>query len=170
MEDAHIAVVAAAGAPAGAADPSRRSGLRLPDGSVRFAGLGSEEAEEVRGALARGGPDLWDRALVEVTLPVVLSDGAGPHLIDGAGRLVLALADHPHMHGTRVAMAPAGRGFEVGLVRRAAGPRLWEWAGRTRVAADRQVAALDALDAVADGAALRAWERDGWGSAEADAA
>jgi hypothetical protein len=151
-------LVACEGAALGSSDPTRRWALRFPDGVERFAGLTRIEGFAVADALA--GEADPDRALVPVTLPVVLSDGAGPHLVDADGRLVLALGAHPAIAGASVAMGEAAPAHAVGLVERAGDGPLWRWVARARVAPGDRVEALDALDAAPDRAAAVRWERE----------
>jgi hypothetical protein len=154
-----IAVISAPDAPAGAADPTRRFALLFPDGRARFGGIAPDEADEVVPALQRHSPGDWDRLLVEVALPVVLSDGAGPYLLDDAGRVTLAIAAHPHVPEARVAMGAPSPGHRVGAVRRATGARLWEWLADAVVSPARRVEALDGLDRAADAGDLDRWQR-----------
>ena len=156
---AEIAVVAAPDAPAGGADPTRRHALRFPDGRTRFPGLARDEAEDLGPAIGAEGPARWDRLLVEVALPVVLSDGAGPHLLDDAGRLTLALADHPRLAPARVAMGAPAPAHRIGVVRPTGVRRLWEWLADAEVEPARRVDALEALDGVADAVGLERWQR-----------
>ena len=114
---AAIALVPAPGAPAGASDATRRWALAFPDGVIRFAGLTPEEAAALPAVMDGWAPGRWDRALVEVALPVIVSDGAGPYLLDATGRITLALGDHPTLPGLRVAMGEARPRHRVGLVR-----------------------------------------------------
>lgn len=151
-------LVASGGAALGSSDPTRRWALRFPDGAVRFAGVTRIEGFAAAEALA-GEPDPG-RALVRVTLPVVLSDGAGPHLVDADGRLVLALGPHPHVAGTSVAMGEAAPDHAIGLVEPAGDGGLWRWVALARVAPGGRVAALDAIDAAPDRAAAARWERE----------
>ena len=151
-------LVACEGAALGSSDPTRRWALRFPDGGDRFAGVTRIEGFDVAEALA--GEADPDRALVQVTLPVVLSDGAGPHLLDADGRLVLAHGAHPRIAGASVAMGEAAPEHAIGLVERAGDGPLWRWVARARVAPAERVAALDALDATADRAAAERWERE----------
>jgi hypothetical protein len=153
----NIVLVAAPAAPAGSADPTRRWAVGFPDGRVRFPGVARTEAQPLLAALGALGPEGWDGALVEVSLPVVLSDGAGPHLLDAAGRLTLALGPHPALDGARVAMGEAGPDHRIGLVRPVAG-RLWAWVVDAEVAPARRIEELDRLDAAADEAAARLWQ------------
>ncbi|MGA0068433.1 MAG: hypothetical protein ACO3PB_03090 [Miltoncostaeaceae bacterium] len=152
---ARIEVIRAPDAPLGGGDPTRRHAVR--DGArVLMPGLTAPEAEAAAGWLA-GIPEP-DRALVlsEVTLPVLLTDGAGPHLLDADGSLVLVLGRHPRIEGVHVAMgAPAPR-HAVGAVRRRAGGG-WIWLARAEVPEAGRVAALDGVDAAPDRAALAAW-------------
>ena len=84
------------------------------------------------------------RAELPPSVPVLLSDGAGPHLIDHAGRLVLALADHPLLSGARVAMGPCDGEEQIGIVvPEAAAPGIWRWLGRARVAAADRLQTLE---------------------------
>ncbi len=94
-----------------------------------------------------------------ITLPVVLSDGAGPYVLDADGRITLVLAPHPAVAGAHLAMGEAAPDHRIGLVRPVAGP-VWEWVARAEVAAARRVDALDALDAVADEQAAAVWAHD----------
>jgi hypothetical protein len=150
-------LVGSDGAALGSSDPTRRWALRFADGSVRFAGVTRIEGFAAAAALARE-PDPG-RALVQVTLPVVLSDGAGPHLVDADGRLVLALGPHPHVAETWVAMGEAAPDHAIGLVEPAGDGGLWRWVTRARVVPEGRVAALDALDAAPDREAAARWER-----------
>lgn len=153
-----IAVIAAPDAPAGAADPTRRHALLFPDGRARFAGIAPDEADEVIPAMQGHPPADWDRLLVEVALPVVLSDGAGPYLLDDDGRVTLAIAAHPHVAEARVAMGAPSPGHRVGAVRRADGARLWEWIADAVVSPARRVEALDGIDRAADAGDLERWQ------------
>jgi hypothetical protein len=110
---------------------------------------------------------------VAVTLPVLLTDGAGPHLVDEAGTLVLALGPHPAVPEAKVAMGPAAGGVVVGLVRPVGGP-VWAWLVRAEVAEAERTRALDVLDALPGEEALAAWPHDplgpaGWRSLTGDA-
>lgn len=153
-----ITVIAAAGAPAGAADPTRRHSLLFPDGRARFAGIAPDEADDVIPALRGHPPADWDRLLVEVALPVVLSDGAGPYLLDDDGRVTLAIAAHPHVAEARIAMGAPSPGHRIGAVRRTGGTRLWEWIADAVVSPARRVDALDGVDRAADAADLERWQ------------
>lgn len=154
-----IALVAAPGASAGSGDISRRWALAFPDGAERFAGITRPEGAAAIPALAAMHPDGWDAALIEVTLAVVLTEGAGPYVIDAAGRITLVLAPHPLMAGAHLAMGEPSPLHRLGLVRRRPDVPAWEWVARAEVAPAGRVAALDALDAVADEAAAADWER-----------
>jgi hypothetical protein len=144
-------------APAGSGDPTRRWALDFPDGALRFPGIARTEAQAVIPPLEALDSADWDRALVEVSLPVLLSEGAGPYLLDAAGRVTLALGPHPALEGERVAMGEPAPGHRVGLVRRVDG-RLWRWTVDAEVAPADRVEALDGLDAAADAEAARAWQ------------
>ncbi|MGE0026730.1 MAG: hypothetical protein AB7O78_02040 [Thermoleophilia bacterium] len=151
-------LVASEGAALGGSDPTRRWALRFADGAVRFTGVTRTEGFAAAEALA-GEPDP-DRVLVQVALPVVLSEGAGPHLVDADGRLVLALGPHPTVAGTSVAMGEAAPDHAIGLVEPAGDGGLWRWVARARVTPGERVAALDAIDAAPDRAAADRWERE----------
>ena len=68
-----IAIREAPAAPAGSGDPTRRWALEFPDGATRFPGIARTEGLAVLAALEGVEPADWDRHLVEVTLPVLLS-------------------------------------------------------------------------------------------------
>lgn len=152
-----ITIVPAPDAPAGRADPTRRWALRFPDGAVRFAGVSRPEAERAAPALGALGPAGLGRALVEAALPVVVSDGAGPHLLDAAGRLTLALGPHPRLEG-RIAMGEPSPRHRIGLVRPVEAG-VWRWAAVADVDPAGRVPALDALDALEREASVPDWER-----------
>jgi hypothetical protein len=152
-----VETVAAPDAPAGAGDPTRRWAIRSRHGAPRFAGVTRTEAAAVAGALAVLPPEAWEGALVAVELPVVLSDGAGPYLLDADGRLTLALGPHPHLADALVAMGHPAPRHRIGLVRRLGEGRLWTWLARVEAPPDRRVAVLDALEAVSGGEALAVW-------------
>jgi hypothetical protein len=139
-------------------DPTRRWALAFPDGAVRFPGIARTEAEEAIAALGRMEPARWERSLVEVTLPVLLSEGAGPYLLDDGGRLVLVLGPHPHLEGARVAMGQPAPDHRIGLVSPRGEGRIWEWLADAPVPAARRIDALDALDAVADVEGALRWQ------------
>lgn len=151
------ALVPAPGAPLGAGDPTRRWALAFAGGAVRFPGITRTEADRVAAALGAAAPERRDRMLVEVALPVLLSEGAGPHLLDASGALVLGLAAHPALAPARVAMGSAPGGERIGLAA-ALGAGLWEWRVSAVVPGPRRVAALDALDAAAGDADALAWQ------------
>jgi hypothetical protein len=123
-----------------------------------FPGLTRPEVDAAAAWLALLTAAEVGEALVGVALPVVLAEGAGPYLLDARGRLVLAVAEHPRLGGTRPAVGQAGPGFVVGLVRPAPEGG-WRWAARAEISAAERVAALDELDAVSDQGALAAWSR-----------
>ena len=154
---AAIAIREAPAAPAGSGDPTRRWALAFPDGVMRFPGVARTEGQAVIAALEAVDPGDWDRHLVEVSLPVLVSEGAGPHLLDAGGRLTLALAAHPAFSDQRIAMGEAAPAHRIGLVRRVNG-RLWRWTADAEVDPARRVQALDRLDSVDDEAAARRWQ------------
>lgn len=140
-----------------AGDPTRAFGVGT-GGRVLLPGVTRPEAEDACRWLAVLRADEQPLALAEVALPVVLTDGAGPHLLDAGGALVLALAPHRGIAGARVAMGAPGPLHAVGLVRAHAGGG-WGWMARAEVGDRRRVHALDALDAVRDPAGLASWAR-----------
>lgn len=154
-----IALAPAPEAPAGSADPTRRWALEFPDGAVRFAGVARTEAQAVIGELERLAPADWDAALIEVSLPVVLAEGAGPYLLDAGGRVTLALGPHPALPDHLVAMGEPRPTHRIGLVRRAAG-RLWRWEVDAEVAPADRVEALGRLDAAAGLDEARRWPQE----------
>lgn len=155
-------MIRAPDAPLGAGDPTRRHAVRF-EGRALMPGLTRPEADAAAQWLrAVPGPDRA-LALAEVSLPVVLSDGAGPHLLDADGALVLVLAEHPRLAGASVAMGAPSPLHAVGVVRPLPGGG-WIWLARAQVPDARRVAALDALDAVGDGSGLAAWA-DEWAGA-----
>ncbi len=158
VDSAAIHLVPAPDAPAGRADTTRRWAISFPDGRARFPGVAPHEGDDACAALVDADAGAWDRFLVEIVLPVILSDGAGPYLLDAEGRVTLALGDHPQMEGVRVAMGEASPGHRIGAVRRVGEGRLWEWVADAVVAPAHRVDALDALDRAADDAALLRWQ------------
>jgi hypothetical protein len=135
-------------------DPGRRWAIAGPDGRDRHPGLTRPEAEGAIPLVAER--PAWDDLLIAIALPVLLSEGAGPHLLAADGGLVLPLADHPRLSGRIAMSAPGAGGQVVGLVAVQRAP-LWIWRARAVVSEPERVAALDALDAVADTAALARW-------------
>ena len=154
---AAIAVVAAPMAAAGSSDPSRRWAIAFPDGADRFAGVTRPEAERAIPTLEALGAQVWDGALVEVALAVLLSEGAGPYLLDVAGRITLVLGPHPAIADAHLAMGEPVPDHRVGLVRRLADGAVWEWLAERLVPPELRVAALDALDGLVDLVDAAAW-------------
>lgn len=152
-----IEIVASPGAPAGSADPSRRWALAPPDGAPRFPGLTRPEGDAAIAALGVLDPGAWGVHLVQVTLAVVLSDGAGPYLLDVDGRITLVLGAHPTIPAAHLAMGEAAPDHRLGLVRRVGDGPAWEWLADARVPPPERIAALDALDACAAVEDARRW-------------
>lgn len=146
--------VAAPAAPLASGDPTRRFGVDA-DGRVLFPGLTRPEADAACTWLAGMDADARALALVPVELGVVLSDGAGPHLLDAAGALVLVLGPHSRIAGASVAMGSPTPRHAVGVVT-PDGPG-WRWIARANVPEAARVAALDALDTCADEGDARRW-------------
>lgn len=156
-------VVPDAGGTLGGADATRRYALDLPGVGCRFGGVTRPEgarAAEALAALSIGDPN---DMLVEIALPVVMTDGAGPYLVDAAGALVLAVGAHPHLGGACIAMSGSGpaSGCTVGLIEPVRLP-LWGWQARCVVDHSARVACLDALDEVPSASAVGIWV-DAWG-------
>lgn len=122
-----------------------------------FPGLTRPEAEAVASWL--GDVEVPHRALVPVEIGVVLSDGAGPHLLDATGVLVLVLGVHSHIDGAMVAMGAPNPHQAIGVV--TLRDAHWMWLARRDVPEPSRVVALDELDACSDVAGLAAWEAAG---------
>jgi hypothetical protein len=145
------------GAPLGGGDPTRRWGVRCADGVVRWPGLTRPEAVALVDALEGRDVVLAD-VLVQVELDVVLSDGAGPYLVDADGLLVLVVGPHPAADGDHVAIGqPGPQRARIGAVRRTGFAGGWVWIVRAEVPGPARITALDALAAAGDQAALRGW-------------
>lgn len=155
-------IVAQPGARLAAGDPTRVWGVRGPDGVERWPGLTRPEATTLTARVAWDEAGEPDRTLATVTLDVVLSDGAGPHLLDADGTLVLVVGDHGRLDGG-VAMGEPGPGrVRLGLVH-GMGDTRHVWLARVDVPHADRVAALDELAEAGDAARLRAWART-WGT------
>ena len=147
-------------APMSGGDPSRVHGV--DDGTrVLLPGLTRPEAEAACGWLAALDASDLPLALAEVVLPVVLTGGAGPYLLDADGALMLALAEHPAVPDARVVMGAIPGGSAVGAARPVSGFG-WAWLVRARVDDADRVRALDELDDARTSADLRQWA-DRWG-------
>ena len=151
-------IVAAPSAPIGSGDISRRWALAAADGIARFPGVTRPEAQAAATAMAGVAPERWDDLLVEVTLAVVLSDGAGPYLLDARGRLTLVLGPHRGISRAHVTMGDAAPEHSIGLTRRLDDGPLWEWLARADVPPAGVVEALDALDELIDSGDAGEWE------------
>ena len=150
-------LVACPAAPLGGGDPTRRWGVRCGDGAVRWAGLTRPEAEALIDGLGACEAAFAD-ILVQIELDVVLSDGAGPYLLDADGLLVLVLGTHPAGGGAHVALGqPRPDRARLGAVIPAGFTDGWAWIARAEVPAAARIPVLDELAAAHDTAALRAW-------------
>lgn len=150
-------LVACPAAPLGGGDPTRRWGVRCGDGAVRWAGLTRPEAEALIDGLGACDVAFAD-ILVRVGLDVVLSDGAGPCLLDADGLLVLVVGSHPAGRGVHVAMGQPGLDrSRIGAVAPAGFADGWAWIARAEVPAAARIPVLDELAAADDTAALQAW-------------
>jgi hypothetical protein len=156
--DIEIDIVAAPQAPIAAGDVSRRWALASPDGVARFAGVTRPEGQAAAAAMAGIDPARWDRLLVQVTLAVVLSDGAGPYLLDARGRLTLVLGPHRGISHAHLTMGDAVPLHAIGLTRRLDGGPVWEWIARADVPPAGAAEALDALDELIDSDGAGEWE------------
>jgi hypothetical protein len=150
-------VVAADDAPLGSGDPTRRWALRCDDGITRWPGITRNEAAGMAAALASRSNA--DGLVAVIDLGVVLSDGAGPYLVDADGVLVLVVDRHPMLAGSAIAMANLTTDrMRIGLVREAGAPA-WEWVVTAELAAADRVSALDALVGIGDPSGLHIWNR-----------
>jgi len=150
-------VVAVPDAPLGAADATRRWGVRCPDAKVRWPGVTRPEAAALLERVTAGAL-VPDELLIQVDLGVVLSDGAGPYLVDADGLLVLVVDAHPVLAGLHIAMGqPGPESARIGAVRPLGTAACWSWACRADVAAAARIAALDALVGADREGALPAW-------------
>lgn len=145
-----------------AGDPTRGHAVS-DDGRLLLPGLTRPEAEAACVWLATVDPRNRPLVLAEVALPVVLTEGAGPHLLDAPGTLVLVLGPQPHIAGAHVAMGAPSPRYAVGVVREIGGGG-WLWLARAEVAEADRVAALDGADGSVGDDALRAWARE-WAAA-----
>ena len=131
--------------------------MRFPDGELRFAGTTRVEADQAGATLeALAVPDL-PRALVRVELGVVLSDGAGPYLVDAQGALILVVGSHEASSDVSVAISEAAPDHDIGLVA-PLGSGVWIWRAVAAVTPVQRVTALDQLAKCRDLIAARGWE------------
>jgi hypothetical protein len=142
----------------GKTDATRRWALRFPDDIDRFAGITRVEADTALPVLETLETVDLARALVRIELGVVLSEGAGPYLVDAIGSLVLVVGGHDAAPDVSVAIGEARPGHDIGLVS-PVGSGVWVWRAMVAIAPADRIAALDALAACADLAAARGWER-----------
>jgi len=150
-------VVAVPDAPLGAADATRRWGVRCPDAKVRWPGVTRPEAAALV-ARVTAGAFAPDELLIQVDLGVVLSDGAGPYLVDADGLLVLVVDAHPVLAGLHIVMGqPGPERARIGAVRPLGTTTCWSWGCRADVPAAARIAALDALVGADREGALQAW-------------
>ena len=140
----------------GRSDETRRWAIRDARGQLLFPGLTRPEAA---GALTTLPADSWEDYLVAVTLPVLLTDGAGPHLVDVRGNLVLAVADHPRLAACKLALGPEGGRERIGLVAQHSSA-VWRWAAQAVLDPAHRVPALDALEDLKTRADIEGWLRD----------
>ena len=155
-------IVRADDAALGSGDPTRRWALADRRGAVRWPGLTRNEAHALAAALSGSGAVDPDTVLGQVDLGVVLSDGAGPYLVDADGVLVLAVAVHPRLDGLTIAMANTATDYvRIGVVRPLVAPAGWEWVVRAACPAADRIPALDELAATGSAEGLQQWHR-GW--------
>jgi hypothetical protein len=152
-------VVAADDAALGSGDVTRRWAVADHDGIVRWPGVTRVEADAMCAALTRRA-DPSVNALAHVELGVVLSDGAGPYLVDADGCLVLVIDEHPARRDWHIAMGNVATDrVRLGVARPEARGIMWEWCARAEVAAPDRIVALDGLAACDDDATLQEWNR-----------
>ncbi len=149
------AVVEMKTAPLGLTDPTRRWALVGPDGEHYFGGVTRPEGINLGDRLADAPLGAWVDALVEVHLPAILSDGAGPHLLASDGSLVIVLGAHAAVSEAFVAMGTPNPRHLVGVVE-PIGPTGWRWICCAEVEPERHVECLDELSS-ADRPSLREW-------------
>jgi hypothetical protein len=148
-------------APLGASDATRRWCVVGDDGQARWPGLTRVEADAVCAALGGSADARVKAALIQVDLGVVISDGAGPYLVDADGVLVLVLDLHAHIARGHITMGQVGeRRTRIGLVRGAGHEGIWEWVVQVQIDAADRVAVLDQLAAVETAPALVRWCED----------
>jgi len=153
-------IIPANDAALGSGDPTRRWALADHRGAVRWPGLTRNEADALAVALSVSDPADADAVLGQVELGVVLSDGAGPYLLDADGVLVLVIDAHPRVDGVAIAMAnTATDRVRIGAVRPLAAAGGWQWLARTGCAAVDRIRALDELAAATTTAGLREWHQ-----------
>ncbi len=167
-------VTATSGLTAG--DPTRNRGIRSGSGGdVRFAGLTAGEADRAVRAIEGTGDDAGgsplselphlERFLVKVDLAAILTDGAGPHLLDDRGHLAIVVADHPQLAGTMIVMGEPHPEHTIGLVAPDSGSDrsafVWRWIGRRDVAPADRIRALDDLDGLEAVEEVAAWVEGG---------
>lgn len=158
VSDPGVTIEPAPTAMLGRSDVTRRWAMRVTDGSSRFSGVTRVEAERAASSLATLAPDDLDRALVRVELGVVLSEGAGPYLVDAVGGLVLVVGSHDALSDLSVAIGEARPDHDIGLVA-ALGSGVWIWRAMATIAPVDRVAALDGLAECGDLVAVHEWER-----------
>jgi hypothetical protein len=169
MASASITLEPAPSATLGRTDTTRRWAMRFPDGRVRFAGTTRVEADQATATLeALAVPELH-RALVRVELGVVLSDGAGPYLVDANGALVLVVGSHEASTDVSVAISEAAPNHDIGLVA-PLGSGVWVWRAMASVAPAQRVSALDELAECRDLSAAAQWQTRWRSTARADPA
>jgi hypothetical protein len=160
-----VEVVPVPSAPLGASDATRRWGVLCADGHTRWPGVTRVEADAACRGLAATGSDSPGAALLGVELGVVLSDGAGPYVVDADGVLVLVLDRHAHIPECSFAMGQVDRDrVRLGLVRDRGAHGIWEWVTQADVAVTDRVTVLDRLAAAETLEAIsRGWDApDPW--------
>jgi len=151
-------VVAVPDARLGASDVTRRWGMQRPDGRIGWPGITAVEGDRAARGCDSCASSTFDDALVCIDLGVVLSDGAGPYLLDADGVLVLIVAQHPALIACHIALGQYDDGrFRIGVVRDCAMNGWWRWEGYRDVSMDEQIAALDACHALASDQDLTRW-------------
>lgn len=139
----------------GISDPTRRWALLGPDGEAYFPGITRPEGVALGDLLAGEPVEAWADRLVEIKLPAILTDGAGPHLLASDGSLVVVLGPHDQIAGASVAMGIPNPRHLVGVVE-PLGSTDWRWICCGEVETERQIDALDELSRV-DRESLDGW-------------
>ena len=144
----------------GGSDHTRRWALQAPGGPPRFAGVTRPEADGARGWLGALDDHDMDDVLVPVQLEVVMSDGAGPYMLDAAGNLILRVGDHPIIPGCSIAMGEV----DTAMVRLGAvvdrRPEGFVWIASRTVSHASRVGELDRLAACSGSGDLHSWRDD----------
>jgi hypothetical protein len=158
-------IAAAPSSTLGRTDLTRRWAIADPT-RTRFAGVTRVEAVAAIPVIEGLSQADLDQALIRVELGVVLSDGAGPYLVDASGSLVLVVGSHGVGSDTSVAIGEACPRHDIGLVA-PVGAGVWLWRVSAPIDPTDRIAALDALAECGDVHAAESWEFT-WRAASGD--